>query len=125
MSFLFMLNLIWAHFIADFVLQSDEMALGKSKGIKWLSIHITVYSIFMFVLMLPAFSSMQLLTPTRACAWVMVNAVLHFITDFISSRMTTWLWKKGDRHNFFVVIGADQALHMTALVGTAYLMFFS
>ena len=34
------------------------------------------------------------------------------------SRSRQALWKKGERHWFFVVIGLDQAIHMTCLFAT-------
>lgn len=92
--------LIWAHFFADFIFQTDKMALNKSKSNWWLMFHVTVYSACFIGI---------------GVKFAAVNYVLHFCTDWVSSRMTSSLWKQGKRHWFFVVIGADQALHMTAL----------
>lgn len=108
MSIEILLLLIWLHFVADFVLQSDKMAQSKSKSVKWLSIHILVYSL-----------PFMIISPLYA----LVNGALHWITDFVSSRITSRLWEKKEVHWFFVVIGLDQALHMTALVLTYNYMF--
>lgn len=98
-----MIVLIWMHFISDFIFQTDMMALNKSKSNKWLTIHIAAYS-----------------TPFLIFGWrfALVNAAAHWVTDFITSRITSALWKAEKRHWFFVVIGADQAAHMTVLVLT-------
>ncbi len=91
------------HFIADFILQTDTMATMKSKSSKWLSIHVIVYSI-----------------PFLYFGWLfaLINGVSHFVTDFITARATSYLWQKEKRHWFFVVIGFDQAIHMTTLILT-------
>lgn len=88
--------------MSDFLLQSDKMAINKSKSNKWLCIHILIYSI-----------------PFLWFGWLfaLINGLLHFITDFISSRATSRLYTN-HRHWFFVIIGLDQALHMTALILT-------
>lgn len=95
------------HFVSDFIFQNDKMAINKSSSNKWLSIHIVAYSAPFIVFGLK---------------YAAVNAAAHFITDYISSRMTTALWKKQKRHWFFVVIGADQAVHMTCLIATIPMM---
>ncbi|MBK7667980.1 MAG: DUF3307 domain-containing protein [Sphingobacteriaceae bacterium] len=39
------LIILTVHFLADFVFQSSKMATGKSKSLKWLSIHVGVYGL--------------------------------------------------------------------------------
>ena len=116
------LLIIWAHFVADFMLQNDKMAQNKSTSNIWLTNHIIVYSAAMLGIMAPfvyfmdsATSHIQLLW---LLVWVTINGALHWITDWCSSRATSYLWQKGDRHNFFVVIGADQAIHLSTMVVT-------
>lgn len=92
--------LVWLHFLADFVLQSDAMATRKSSSNPWLFRHVAVYSAVM-LLVGPGFA--------------LVNGVLHFAADFISSRVAKRMWEQGRRRQFFLTIGVDQALHLTAL----------
>jgi len=100
---MFLLPLVWVHFIADFCCQTDKMAMLKSTRNKWLGIHVGVYTLFLF------FWGWQ---------FALINGVAHFITDWFTSRGTTYLWKKEQRHYFFVLIGFDQAIHMTTLILT-------
>jgi len=103
MEIMTLILLVWVHFFADFICQTDKMAINKSSSNKWLSIHVGIYALFLIPF---------------GIEFALVNFALHFITDYISSRATTALWKAEKRHWFFVVIGADQALHLTALIAT-------
>jgi hypothetical protein len=103
-----LLKILFFHFIADFCLQTDKMAINKSTSISWLTVHIATYSSFMML-----FCGQK---------YALVNGLLHWAIDFGTSKWTSYLWKKGDRHNFFVVIGLDQLLHATCLILTAGLI---
>ena len=106
-SYKIFLSLIWLHFVADFVLQNDWMAINKSKSWTAMLAHCCIYG--------AVFSAFGFL-------YGLVNASLHLLVDSASSRITSILYKKGERHWFFVVIGADQALHLSFLVAT-YLLY--
>ncbi len=102
------LIIIWIHFIADFVLQSSRVALNKSKSDKILLLHVSIYSIpFLYF----------------GIVYAIINGIAHFITDRITSRITAKLWKKKETHWFFVVIGLDQAIHLSTLLLTYVWLF--
>lgn len=100
--------ILFIHFVADFVLQTDAMSRGKSTSNRWLITHIAVYSL-PFLMFGPLYS--------------IVNSATHLVIDYVTSRMTSTLWKKGEVHNFFVVIGFDQFLHVAILVATMPLIW--
>lgn len=92
-----------AHWFADFICQTDKMAVNKSTSWKWLSSHVGAYTL----LMLPF-----------GPKFALINGFAHLWVDAVTSRATSYLWKKGDRHNFFVVIGLDQLIHTAFLIFT-------
>ena len=101
---------LFIHWIADFVLQSDEMAMKKSTESRWLLLHCVVYGVFM-------------------CAAANFNwqfglfmFLTHALIDGVSSQVNKYLWEKKEVHYFFVSIGFDQWLHMMCIfVGLKYL----
>lgn len=95
---------IWLHLLSDFFLQSDWMAKNKSSNNQILTLHVATYSLpFWFVF---------------GWKYALVNGILHWWTDFFSSRATTYLYKKNEIHWFFCVVGVDQAIHLTCLLLT-------
>lgn len=116
--------MLWlVHLIADFFLQSDWMALNKSKKLDALLTHTSIYATcFVFF----------------GLDFVALTFALHTITDAITSRITSKLWfiqfepmvvpmdrfnlyayvESGKRHWFFVIIGVDQFIHLVALLYT-------
>lgn len=120
-------GLLVTHFIADFLLQTDWMALNKSKNRSALLCHTLVYSCC-FLWCGPWFAMMTFL--------------LHTLTDAVTSRWTSKLWfmelvwddrtgysrthwvlkEPNPRHWFFVVIGLDQLIHGVSLLWTLKLL---
>ena len=96
------------HFIADFVLQSSWMAQNKSKSNIALLTHVLVYMVPFLLI---------------GFWYALLNAFLHFIIDYNTSRLTSKLWAEGKVHWFFVVIGLDQTLHFICLFSTYILLF--
>lgn len=110
---LFVLLIGFIHWVADFVFQTHEMSINKSKSVKWLSYHVFVYALIT-TMGWAAFS----LAPIVLLKVFLLTFVTHWATDFVTSKITSHLWQKGDVHNFFVVIGIDQFIHLTTLVLT-------
>lgn len=103
MTIQILLALVWTHWFADFILQSDRIAINKSSSNQILLWHVILYGVcFLWA----------------GVVFAIVNAALHFATDWCSSRITKKLWLADQRHWFFVVIGLDQAIHLTCLFGT-------
>ena len=115
-------SILALHFIADFVLQSDWMAINKSKNWYALTAHVLVYSA----------------TFTLFFGWVfgLLTFISHFITDAVTSRVSRmvfpWIpdiqnpkiyWDNEgigmrSRHRFFSWIGFDQLIHYVTLALT-------
>lgn len=102
--------ILLAHFVADFVLQSDRMAKLKSGSFAWLSWHVSVYTAALWLASIPL---------DQPWWWAPLNGAAHFATDAVTSRASSALWKRGEVHWFFVVIGFDQLAHTVILIMTA------
>ena len=95
--------MIWFHFVSDFGFQNDWIALNKSENIYVLILHSLLYSILFFYF-----------------GWIfaILNGILHFMIDYGSSKLTKYYYVKENRRMFFLIIGFDQAIHMTILFMT-------
>lgn len=101
------LALLGTHFVSDFLLQTDRMAKRKSTSNRWLTIHVVAYSLPFLVFGL---------------VYAVVNGCLHWCVDYVSSRASSRLYRDGEIHWFFVVVGADQFVHASCLLLTAGLI---
>jgi hypothetical protein len=121
-------SVILLHFLADWPLQSSWMAVNKSKHWDPLTLHVLVYTL---VFCFAGFN----------WAFLAVTFGAHWLTDFLTSRMTSKLWfidllepleskalayptfefarvYPRKRYWFFVTIGFDQLIHYTTLALT-------
>jgi hypothetical protein len=88
------------------------MALNKSTSNYWLGIHVTVYTLATIFLWLLCFSITGI--HTTFLQYVEAAAAIfsmHFITDYVTSRITGKFFRAKKNHEFFVTIGFDQWLH--------------
>lgn len=104
--------LLTIHYLGDFVLQSDYMAINKSKSMKALLTHTGIYSLcFLLVAFL-------ILSPIQAIAFFVATFWIHTAQDYITSRISAKLYREERRHDFFLCIGFDQLLHFVQLFMT-------
>lgn len=106
-----------AHFIGDFILQSREIANNKSSNIFILSFHCIIYSLTLFcVSVFIGFG--------EAALFALINGVLHFVVDYVTSKLTTYYYTKENSKMFFNIVGLDQLIHYSTLIVT-YEMFLN
>lgn len=116
MTLIEIFSILTIHWIADFVLQTDKQAKGKSKNWSELLSHTVIYSLCWWIIapFLPHWYD--------AGIFVFITFVLHTITDYFTSRLNSKLWADGKIHYFFVSIGFDQILHYVQLFTAYYLL---
>lgn len=124
------------HFVSDFVLQTHEQASTKWNKVDALGQHVASYSLgitfgtgflLWFISLVPIFH-FQVAPPMRVTmftllVWGGINGVLHFITDYFTSK---WVhrqylvapFKRTKFHDMFVLIGFDQFIHVATLIIT-------
>jgi hypothetical protein len=122
MSLGLILSIIFIHWFADFVLQTDWQAKNKSKNNKALLSHTWTYSLVWYTIGVFYAMSDPNYIPWSLTLFVLITFVAHTLTDYFTSRLNSKLWAKGDVHNFFVSVGFDQVLHYAQLFGTFYLL---
>lgn len=103
------LGILFIHWVADFVLQTDKQAKGKSKNMLPLLQHTGIYTLVWLIpviIYMPGWPGYNFLC---------ITFILHTITDYFTSRLNSKLWSQGKTHNFFVSVGFDQWLHYVQL----------
>lgn len=99
-----------AHYIGDFLFQSQDIATAKSSSNLSLSIHVAIYTATIL-----AFSFLVDFTSYQRSVLVIYSGLIHFITDYTTSRVTIAAHKKGDMTMFWDTIGFDQFIHIYTL----------
>lgn len=123
--FIAVIALLLAHFISDFMLQTHYMSTKKSESISALTQHIVTYTLAFFIIFGTSWYFLYFFfgLGIPASIWLkitigisIVNGIFHYFIDFVTSKITKYLWNKKQYHNFFVIIGLDQLLHTSLLV---------
>lgn len=97
--------LMFLHLIADFFLQTTWVAQNKSKSWSALIIHVDIYFlVFLF--------------GTLSLPYALLNAGIHLVVDYFTSRLNSRLYQYSDKHWFFCGIGVDQFIHLVCLTMT-------
>jgi hypothetical protein len=128
MSIGIVLLILLVHWFADFVCQTDTQAKNKSTNIWALLDHTLSYTMIWFLALLSIDTFTNITTddwafmPNCAQTFLIITFLAHTVTDYFTSRLNTYLWKKGDVHNFFVSIGFDQLLYYVQLLITYKLL---
>jgi len=111
--------MLFIHWIADFVLQTETEAKNKSKNFKYLLLHTFSYTLIWFVFCL---IYVGVTGNERMLFFVPITFFTHTFIDYYTSKVNTLLAQEAKKtnkyHNFFVSIGFDQWLHFAQLILT-------
>jgi hypothetical protein len=123
MSLYVIFGIILIHWFADFVCQTDWQAQNKSKSNKALLSHTLTYSwIWLTFGCIYVLFNLETYVPWTLTKFVWITFAAHTLTDYVTSRINSYLWQKKDVHNFFVSVGFDQVLHYVQLFLTFHLL---
>lgn len=96
--------------MGDYLLQTSKMATEKSQSIKWLLVHVLIYTLSILIFANFAFS-WQI-----ALGYALINGLLHLVTDFFTSKLSARYLEQP--RIFFPILGFDQMIHMACLYWT-------
>lgn len=114
------------HWMADFALQTEKQAKGKSKNWDDLLSHTYTYSLVWYCL-LPFY---VIFFTDNYIQWtgtyfILITFICHTITDYFTSRITSKKYQNNHFYgfnSFWFWIGFDQILHLTQLFLTYKLL---
>lgn len=122
MIYILFITYFICHYLADYILQSDEMAKRKANELPILAyhslIHFITFFVFNFLLMLIVFKIKNVFIYIFP---PLIIFITHFIIDFITSKLSK-KWYTKDVHIFYLIIGFDQFLHYSVILSTIYII---
>lgn len=121
MEFSVIIFILLIHFLADFGLQTHEQTQNKSSDNLYLFYHVAVYSGIWFIALLGHPYTEK--GGQYISLFVFITFILHFCTDYVTSRISKKFFEKQDYHNGFVVVGFDQLLHYVQLLACWKILF--
>jgi len=123
MNYLLMAYCFLIHFIADFLLQSRDMAKNKSSNFTYLAVHAQILFVVFTIALFPFLG-------IEALWFSLLNSIIHGIIDWHIWRVYKWIKRKENINTFkywedsmfYSFIGFDQFLHGATLVGLLCLL---
>jgi membrane-bound metal-dependent hydrolase YbcI (DUF457 family) len=112
------------HYIADWRLQSRQMAEQKSSSNGMLGAHVYVYTVFCPFLFAIYLQYANLFDWQDVILYTLFNGLAHFITDWFTSRANARLWQLEDKKRFWNNIGLDQTIHFITLYSSLLLLIY-
>lgn len=122
MNLIEIFSIITIHWFADFVLQTDKQAKGKSKEWRPLLEHTISYTLCWIPFLYFTKWQLNIEGTNPLGLFLLVTFIAHTITDYFTSRLNSKLWAEGKTHLFFVSIGFDQILHYIQLFLTYWIL---
>jgi len=127
MTLAIIFSIIGIHWIADFLMQDEKWALGKSKNWKDLLSHTITYSLcFTILLVFPVLFTIGFVGFFVFVKFLLITFVCHTATDYFTSRVVSKMFAEKKYGSSipnvggFTVIGFDQVLHYVQLFLTFY-----
>ncbi len=109
--------LFFKHFLADFVLQTSEIAEKKGKSLKYLALHSFHHVALTFGILF------ALGIEIKVCFYVfIVEFILHSVLDYLKANGIFYSKKPFPQKGFFVSLGFDQLLHALTYIAIAYFL---
>lgn len=109
--------LFFKHFLADFVLQTGEIAEKKGKNLKFLFLHSFHQSILTFAILF-AFGF-----AVYVCFTVFViELFLHSVLDYLKANGIFYSKAKFPEKGYFISFGFDQFLHALTYIAIVYFL---
>ena len=108
------------HFVADFVCQPRSWADTKHKDVTSLIYHVSVYMVVMAIAL--GVVMVAKIPLTLVVLWALINGIMHFATDFVTSKLFHKNWEAGRRATAINIYGLDQLIHYLCLFGTLGIM---
>jgi len=97
--------IFFVHWFADWFSQPRFIGNNKSKNVWILGLHVMIYTLFMTIF---------------GWKFALVNGAIHFVVDFISSKLTTIFYRNQKWWAFFTTIGFDSYIHHITLLVTYF-----
>ena len=120
MNLIEIFSILLIHWVADFVLQTHNQAINKSK--EWIPLleHTLTYSLVWLVI--AGIYGIIINNIWIGFYFFLPTVICHTITDYFTSRWVKKSFDKQDYHNGFVKIGLDQILHYIQLFTTYWIL---